>query len=218
MKNKNDMQTLMLGDDTIILTENADGKMYLIKSKYFQDILDDWIGGCEFVPANDAKVFFAAYNGKPINPYCYTDFESLLRYFADTLGIGTIYKYCYAEDSDKKEATEPVSGIANFGIPHEQDPYEKEIGELVSDIVDFEMTYEPDRDMLEFWDGKARVETEPIYQVYEIISNALKRNDTSQFTGHLWQIIQEHSTEKSIVLAAAELFWKLLFEPRKSKQ
>lgn len=212
MKSGNDMQTLMLGDDTIILTENADGKMYLIKSKYLQDILDDWMGGCEAVPANDAKVFFAAYNGKPINPYNYTDFESLLKYLAKTWGVGTIYQHCYAEDSDKKEATEPASGIADLRIPHEQDPYEKRIAAIVSDIVNFEMTYEKDLDMLKFWDGDAQIETEPIYQVYEIIGNALKRNDASKFIRHLLQIISQYSVDKPIGFAASKLFLKLLLE------
>lgn len=32
-----------------------------------------------FVPANDARVFFAAWNGQPLNPYGYSNFESLLR-------------------------------------------------------------------------------------------------------------------------------------------
>lgn len=77
---KNTVETVFLGTDTTILTENADGEMYLIRAKYLQDIIDDWNNRCDFVPANDAKVFFAAYNGKPINPYEYTDFESLLRY------------------------------------------------------------------------------------------------------------------------------------------
>ena len=37
-------------------------------------------GDCNFVPANDARVFFASWNGKPISPYEYTDFESLAWY------------------------------------------------------------------------------------------------------------------------------------------
>lgn len=77
-----DSTTLHFGDDTVIVTENADGEIYLIKSKYLQDILDDWRGDCDFVPANDARVFFASWNGQPINPHLYTDFESLIRYLA----------------------------------------------------------------------------------------------------------------------------------------
>lgn len=67
------------GDSTVIITENADGEIYMITAKYIQDILDDWNGDCNFVPANDARVLFAAWNGKPLNPYGYSDFESLLK-------------------------------------------------------------------------------------------------------------------------------------------
>ena len=74
------INTLMFKDETVIITENAEGKKYLIHSKYIQDILDDWTGDCNFVPANDARVFFASWNGKPISPYEYTDFESLAWY------------------------------------------------------------------------------------------------------------------------------------------
>ena len=73
-------RTIFLGSYTVIVTENIDGEMYIIQSKYIQDILDDWKGNCEFVPANDARVFFASWNGKPISPYEYTDFESLMQY------------------------------------------------------------------------------------------------------------------------------------------
>lgn len=71
-------------DETVIVTENAEGEMYLIHSKYIQDILNDWTGDCNFVPANDARVFFASWNGKPISPYEYTDFESLAWYLIQT--------------------------------------------------------------------------------------------------------------------------------------
>ena len=67
------------GNGTAIVTENVDGEIYMITAKYIQDILDDWNGDCNFVPANDARVFFAAWNGRPVNPHCYSDFESLLK-------------------------------------------------------------------------------------------------------------------------------------------
>lgn len=73
------LETVFLGSDTVIVTENADGEPYVIRSKYLRDIFDDWWCECNFVPANDARVFFAMYNGKPISPYEYSDFESLLR-------------------------------------------------------------------------------------------------------------------------------------------
>ena len=54
-----DLKTIVLGSDTVIVTENANGDPYLIQAKYLQDIVDDWNGECNFVPSNDAKVFFA---------------------------------------------------------------------------------------------------------------------------------------------------------------
>lgn len=68
----------LYSNDTVIVTENTDGELYAITARYIQDILDDWNNNCNFVPANDARVFFAAWNGNPINPYLYCDFESLL--------------------------------------------------------------------------------------------------------------------------------------------
>ena len=75
--------TMFFGSDTVIITENANGDIYIIKSKYIQDILDDWNGNCNFVPTNDARVFFASWNGEPISPYEYKDFESLIKYLRD---------------------------------------------------------------------------------------------------------------------------------------
>lgn len=74
------MEVLYLQDETVIVTEDATGDKYLLKAEYIQDILDDWNGKCESVPSNDARVFFASWNGKPISPYEYTDFESLIHY------------------------------------------------------------------------------------------------------------------------------------------
>ena len=74
-----DVTVNFYGNGTVIVTENVDGDIYVIVAEYIQDILDDWNGECEFVPANDARVFFAAWNGEPINPHSYSDFESLVR-------------------------------------------------------------------------------------------------------------------------------------------
>lgn len=73
------------GANTVIVTENADGEIYAISAQYIHDILDDWNGCCDFVPANDAKVYFAAWNGEPISPYEYHDFESLITYLKEKL-------------------------------------------------------------------------------------------------------------------------------------
>ena len=79
------VKAIFLGAGTVIVTENADGELYTITAEYFRDILDDWNGDCNFVPANDARVFFAAWNGKPLNPHEYQDFESLIRLLAAQL-------------------------------------------------------------------------------------------------------------------------------------
>lgn len=85
----------------------------------------------------------------------------------------------------------------------------KEVQSLTSDIVKFEMDYEKDMDMLEFWDGEAEIEENPIYQVYEIIGNAIERKDTDKFTEHLKQVIESHGAEEPIVKDAADLLGRL---------
>ena len=85
----------------------------------------------------------------------------------------------------------------------------KEVQSLTSDIVKFEMDYEQDMDMLEFWDGEAEIEENPIYQVYEIIDNAIERKDTDRFTEHLKQVIESHGAEEPIVKDAADLLGRL---------
>lgn len=85
----------------------------------------------------------------------------------------------------------------------------KEVQSLTSDIVKFEMDYEKDMDMLEFWDGEAEIEENPIYQVYEIIGNAIERKDTDKFTEHLKKVIESHGAEEPIVKDAADLLGRL---------
>lgn len=63
---------------TVIITEDAQGIQYMIKAKYVQNLIDDWEGERKFVPANDAKVYYACYNNRAINPYSYQDFKSLM--------------------------------------------------------------------------------------------------------------------------------------------
>ena len=85
----------------------------------------------------------------------------------------------------------------------------KEIQHLASDIVRYELDYEQDLDMLKFWDGDAEIETEPIYQVHEIIGKALEKKETDKFVKHLEQVIHEHGAEEPIVKAAADLLGKI---------
>ena len=77
--------TLISYKDTVIVTKDANGELYVITAEYFEDILDDWNGECNFVPANDASVFFAAWNSKSLNPHYYHDFSSLLEYMKKEL-------------------------------------------------------------------------------------------------------------------------------------
>ena len=74
------MVTTGFDEDLIIVTEDAYGNPYLIQSKYIIDVLDDWNGDGNMVPNNDARVFLAIHNRKPINPHLYTNFGSLMEY------------------------------------------------------------------------------------------------------------------------------------------
>lgn len=76
----NKINANFVGSGLLILTENVNGEMYQIFAENFQDVLDNWEGECDFVPCNGAKVFFAAYKGRAIDPNEYTDFGSLIRY------------------------------------------------------------------------------------------------------------------------------------------
>lgn len=67
-------------DNIIIIAENRYEEMYIIESAYIQDILDNWKS---LVPSKNTRVFFASWNGRPINPYEYRDFESLIAYLSN---------------------------------------------------------------------------------------------------------------------------------------
>lgn len=73
------IEVIDCAEGLVIITENVEGNIYIIVSECFQDILDVWDAECNFVPENNARVFFAAWNGQPLNPHDYTDFESFLR-------------------------------------------------------------------------------------------------------------------------------------------
>ena len=77
------MKSNFIKSKIFILTENADGELYSIETDEYNDIVNDWYGDCKFIPANDAKVFFAAYEGVPVNPYLYDDFISLVDYLRE---------------------------------------------------------------------------------------------------------------------------------------
>lgn len=77
------MKSNFIKSRIFILTENAEGELYSIETDEYNDIVNDWYGDCNFVPANDAKVYFASYNGLPVSPYLYNDFISLVDYLKE---------------------------------------------------------------------------------------------------------------------------------------
>lgn len=77
------MKSNFIKSRIFILTENAEGELYSIETNDYNDIVNDWYGDCKFVPANDAKVYFASYDGVAINPYLYNDFVSLVNYLRE---------------------------------------------------------------------------------------------------------------------------------------
>ena len=79
------MESKFLKEGIVIITENISGELYMIEAESYNDIVNDWYGDCHFIPANDAKVFFASYNGVAISPYSYNDFESLIRHIRSIL-------------------------------------------------------------------------------------------------------------------------------------
>ena len=72
------LSTSSVGDDLFLVTESEAGDLYTIKCKCGKNLLDDWNGECNYCPPNDARVFFACWNGIPFNPCDYTDFASFM--------------------------------------------------------------------------------------------------------------------------------------------
>lgn len=79
------MKTESFQKGLAIVTEDIEGQTYLIQAQDVQDIINDWNLECIYVPQNDARVFFASWNGIPISPYEYTYFESLLIYLKNLI-------------------------------------------------------------------------------------------------------------------------------------
>lgn len=66
-----------------ILTENVDGTLFLLTAESFQELYEDCKDECSFVPENDARVYFVSFNGRPVNPYKYGTFESVITMLKD---------------------------------------------------------------------------------------------------------------------------------------
>ena len=47
------MKSNFIKSRIFILTENAEGELYSIETDEYNDIVNDWYGDCNFVPAND---------------------------------------------------------------------------------------------------------------------------------------------------------------------
>lgn len=107
-----------------IVTEDSFGTAYCIKANKCSDILDDMHSNREQVPKNNAKVFFAAYDGEPINPNKYTDFKSCVEYISrfmtfvptthdseyiwEVVGDGMFESSVFARCSTEEKANEAV--------------------------------------------------------------------------------------------------------------
>ena len=66
-----------------IVTKNADGNLYVLKADDYNELINDWYGERNYVPSNDAPVYFTCLDGKPISPFNYFDFKSLLKYVGE---------------------------------------------------------------------------------------------------------------------------------------
>lgn len=95
-----------------ILAENSDGEMYMIEVDDYNDIVNDFRGERSFVPSNDAKIYFASLDGKPINPYAYKDFLTLVQHIREEWAFRDDYNKAgvksqveQAEDKTKTSVT-----------------------------------------------------------------------------------------------------------------
>ncbi len=66
-----------------VITEDANGDAYTIIARHVQDVIKDWKGDCNFVPSNDAQVFYAVHNGKILTLPAKCDFETLMQLLID---------------------------------------------------------------------------------------------------------------------------------------
>ena len=57
-----------------ILTETADGELYVLEADSVKELLEDWHNYCNYVPSNDAKIYFASYNGNVMNHSVFSNF------------------------------------------------------------------------------------------------------------------------------------------------
>ncbi|MEE1503887.1 MAG: hypothetical protein UGF89_06560 [Acutalibacteraceae bacterium] len=84
-KGKNALGCNFMGKGIWIVTENADGQLYALEADTFDSLIKDWEGDCDYVPANDAKVYFASVEGRPLKSGSYTNFEGLIAFIKEVL-------------------------------------------------------------------------------------------------------------------------------------
>jgi hypothetical protein len=61
-----------------ILTETADGELYVLEADSAKELLEDWNNECDYVPGNDAKIYFASYNGNVMNHSVFHNFGTFM--------------------------------------------------------------------------------------------------------------------------------------------
>ena len=70
----------------MIVTRNGSGEPYVIEGEYLHDLVDDWEASALVCPPNDERVLFFMFDGEAVNPYEYTDFESVIHWMKAKLG------------------------------------------------------------------------------------------------------------------------------------
>ena len=66
----------------LILTENADGDLFTLEADDYNELVNLWRSDFCWAPKGSSKVYFASYCGRPISPYAYNDFLSLMQYIS----------------------------------------------------------------------------------------------------------------------------------------
>lgn len=117
------MKTTFITSNICIATENTDGYIYMLEADNVEELLDDWNDSCKYVPANDAKVYFATCNGKVLSTSPNLDFEGCLKLITETENKKSIdthtesFNKLYAEylrkSKGKADATEELREYIN---------------------------------------------------------------------------------------------------------
>lgn len=53
-----------VGNGIVLQTQNADGDAYFLVAGSLEELVDDWMGDCSYVPSNDAPVTRAFFCGE----------------------------------------------------------------------------------------------------------------------------------------------------------